>query len=108
MDVLIKGTAMPQKCGLCPCFHAGYPMYCQAVPAEMGKRIVAPYEQPRPDWCPLVPLPEGHGRLIDIDNEVGKLCHKLGIRSLDYLTAQERVIVQWFMEAPTIIPAEEE
>ena len=44
---------MPEKCGLCPLFHAEHPMYCQGVKADRKKKIVAPYRQPRPDWCPL-------------------------------------------------------
>lgn len=44
---------MPQKCGLCPCFHFENPMYCQAVKADKYKKIVAPYGLPRPEWCPL-------------------------------------------------------
>ena len=44
---------MPEKCGLCPLFHAEHPMYCQGVKADRKKKIVAPYGQPRPDWCPL-------------------------------------------------------
>lgn len=44
---------MPEKCGLCPCFHAENPMYCQAVKADKNKRIFAPYGEQRPEWCPL-------------------------------------------------------
>lgn len=44
---------MPEKCGLCPCFHSDNPMYCQAVKADKIKKIVAPYGAPRPEWCPL-------------------------------------------------------
>ena len=44
---------MPEKCGSCPCFHAEYPMHCQAVNADKNKRIVAPYGAPIPDWCPM-------------------------------------------------------
>lgn len=44
---------MPEKCGLCPLFHAEHPMHCQGVKADCKKKIVAPYGQPRPDWCPL-------------------------------------------------------
>jgi len=44
---------MPTKCGLCPCFHAENPMYCQAVKADKNKKIVNPYGLPRPEWCPL-------------------------------------------------------
>jgi len=44
---------MPEKCGLCPCFHSDNPMYCQAAKADKNKKIVAPYGAPRPEWCPL-------------------------------------------------------
>ena len=44
---------MPEKCGLCPCFHFENPMYCQAVKADKNKKIVNPYGSPRPEWCPL-------------------------------------------------------
>lgn len=29
-------------------------MYCQAVKPDKNKRIVAPYGQPRPEWCPII------------------------------------------------------
>ena len=45
---------MPEKCGLCPCFHFENPIYCQAVKVDRNnKKIVAPYGAPRPEWCPL-------------------------------------------------------
>ena len=44
---------MPEKCGLCPCFHFENPMYCQAVKADKNKKIVSPYGSQRPEWCPL-------------------------------------------------------
>ena len=58
MSVLIKGMEMPGCCGSCPCFHAENPIYCQAVKADRSKRIAAPYGLPRPDWCPLIEVPE--------------------------------------------------
>ena len=45
---------MPEKCGLCPCFHSEYPIYCQAIKVDRNnKKIIAPYGAPRPEWCPL-------------------------------------------------------
>ena len=44
---------MPEKCGLCPCFHFENPIHCQAVRADKDRRIVNPYGSPRPEWCPL-------------------------------------------------------
>ena len=39
-------------------------MHCTVVKGH--KTVGAPYGMPRPDWCPLVEIPE-HGRLIDAD-----------------------------------------
>lgn len=58
---------IPNRCGMCPCFHAEHPMYCQAVKADKNKRIYAPYGDGRPDWCPLIEVHTPHGRLIDAD-----------------------------------------
>ncbi len=55
--MILIDIAMPDKCGNCPCFHAEYPMYCQAVKASRDKRIEAPYGLPRPEWCPLQAQP---------------------------------------------------
>lgn len=44
---------MPEKCGLCPLFHAEHPMHCQGIKADRKKKIVAPYRDPRPEWCPI-------------------------------------------------------
>lgn len=65
MSVLIKGMKMPEKCGLCDLFHAESPMHCTVVKGY--KTVGAPYGMPRPEWCPLVEVPEKHGRLIDAD-----------------------------------------
>ena len=51
--MILIDMEMPEKCGLCPLFHAEYPMHCQGVKADRKKKIVSPYGQPRPDWCPL-------------------------------------------------------
>lgn len=72
MSVILKGMEMPDRCGLCPCFHPEHPMYCQAVKADKEKRIYAPYGKPRPDWCPLIEIPEG-ARLIDAKGLLDKL-----------------------------------
>jgi len=65
MSVLVKGMGIPEKCGSCDLFHAEYPMHCSVVKGH--KTVGAPYGMPRPEWCPLVELPEKHGRLIDAD-----------------------------------------
>jgi hypothetical protein len=65
MSVLIKGMKMPEKCGLCDLFHAESPMHCTVVKGH--KTVGAPYGMLRPDWCPLVALPDKHGRFVDAD-----------------------------------------
>ena len=64
MSVLIKGMELPKNCGSCDLFHVESPMHCTVVKGH--KTVGAPYGMPRPDWCPLVEIPE-HGRLIDAD-----------------------------------------
>ena len=53
MGMIEINMPMPEKCGLCPCFHFVNPMYCQAVKADKNKKIVNPYGSQRPEWCPL-------------------------------------------------------
>ena len=73
---------MPKDCPHCEFAAIGYasPMssdctlYCRAVDKfkDCATEILKdkPYEvishyNDRPDWCPLVPLPKGHGRIVD-------------------------------------------
>ena len=61
MSVIVKGMEMPKSCWLCELSDIGM---CELK----GKRWDPDPGQPRrPDWCPLIPLPEKHGRLIDGD-----------------------------------------
>lgn len=115
MSVVIRGMKMPIKCGLCPCFHAEWPMYCQAVKADKNKRIVAPYGMPRPEWCPLVELPAEHGRLGDV--EWLKLTIAITLEHLTrhpLMNEKEIMLKSAFKtlelmvdDAPTVIEAEE-
>lgn len=74
MSVLVKGIKMPKDCPQC-LLSSWSPITdeflgCFAVP---GKRYAVLSDKEyakstkRPDWCPLVELPEKHGRLIDAD-----------------------------------------
>lgn len=100
----------PKRCGLCPCFHAEHPMYCQAVKAHKDKRIIAPYGAPIPDWCPLIELPP-HGRLIDVDEPMTKISTMM--QEPDYQHEGENWMVGLIMardaidEAPTVIEGSE-
>lgn len=68
MSVLVKGMKMPENCIKCPLQFGGW---CYASPPEIDERVAPTvdeaWEQGKPDWCPLVALPDHHGRLVDAD-----------------------------------------
>ena len=72
MSVIVMGMEIPRDCPACPLsYWANHSTFlgCRAV---SGKRYAMQEEQYRksdtpPDWCPIRPLPEKHGRLIDAD-----------------------------------------
>lgn len=71
MSIIIKGESMPEACAFCPCFRDdsidGVHCYmCKASFITYGKEDDWIWNT-RPNWCPLVELPEKHGRLIDAD-----------------------------------------
>ena len=92
----------PTSCGYCPLRHEardGDECYLGASLTEY---------QERPDDCPLVPVPEPHGRLGDLDAlDVIGYC---GIPQGYEDTFDSGVIwlAEQIDELPTIIPASEE
>lgn len=64
-DILIRGMEMPIRCINCP-FKTYYHSENRCL-ANRGKKIVFEIGHDRGRDCPLLPLPEGHGRLIDAD-----------------------------------------
>lgn len=58
MSVLIKGWEMPKGCGLCRFDDYGY---CTMAEQYSGGSAT----HGRASFCPLVELPEKHGRLFD-------------------------------------------
>lgn len=62
MSVLIKGMKMPKNCDKC-ILSSSIAMRCDAT----KKSLVTDTYPKRPSWCPLVKIPEPHGRLIDAD-----------------------------------------
>lgn len=53
MNILIKGMDMPKCCFDCSCLNDEY-CQCQAI----GKTIEVDWIEHRPDWCPLIEVPE--------------------------------------------------
>ena len=68
MSVLVKGMEMPQDCR--ECCMAEYHINTGKTWCKPADGLLADTYRPimydgRPDWCPLVELPEKHGDLID-------------------------------------------
>ena len=71
MSVLINGMKMPDNCESCA-FESGFG-FCLAKSDNFCG--YTNYHK-RPEWCPLVELPEKHGRLFD-EAEVKRVLHDL-------------------------------
>ena len=59
MSVVVMGMEMPENCHVCVLCFGGL---CFAIPPEVD--VMCP-DEGRPVWCPLRPLPEKYGDLID-------------------------------------------
>ena len=64
MSVLVKGMKMPESCYYCGLADTSF-INCMAF--EKPILLEDDCEERRPDWCPLVALPDKHGDLIDRD-----------------------------------------
>ena len=108
-DIIIKGMGMPKTCQECPLnvsiyTYDGGDETC-ALNAWDGYS-----EQPKttrhPD-CPLVPLPEGHGRLIDADRlfeVMGQDADRWIVDEVSMIETDD--VLDAIQNAPTIVPAE--
>ena len=67
MSIIIKGVDMPKNCMCCPFPHVGVDWYYCYCPGVDGKAYDFKQAESIPDDCPLVEVPEPHGRLIDVD-----------------------------------------
>lgn len=95
MAVYIKGMEMPHNCLFCPVSRWGScALTCYSVDMAIAK-------QNRRDDCPLIEVPEPHGRLIDAD-----------ALATDYIRIRDDGIKEYTQRAidntQTIIPASEE
>ena len=65
-DILIRGVEMPEHCIDCPLMVDRYDTDACALQSQEANEAFESWDDMR-RGCPLVPLPEGHGRLIDAD-----------------------------------------
>ena len=61
-DLVIRGMELPKTCG--DCVFSRIRMDCRLTGKDISRDWV---NRKIPDSCPLIPLPERHGRLIDGD-----------------------------------------
>lgn len=89
MGVYIKDMEMPETCEDCQFhrYHSHHEFVCVATPLFYPMNL-ANSEGIRKDWCPLVEVPENHGRLIDADalmnifaDRLAKVSERYGINS---------------------------
>ena len=74
MSVVVKGMRMPENCIKCPMQFGGW---CYVAPPEIDERVAPTvdeaWEQGKPEWCPLIALPDKHGRLVDADATIKEI-----------------------------------
>lgn len=109
---------MPKNCGECRMHFLGDPDYvCCSITNRIPK-IVAKYNNSkidldarkksimavqRPDWCPLIEVPEPHGDLIERET-IHELVNWTSIKP----PFSRKQVRRFIDNAPTIIPASEE
>lgn len=112
MSIYVRHMKMPESCLKCLMQFGGW---CYVSPPEIDERVTPTVdeaaEQGKPEWCPLVALPEKHGDLIDRDKVIPKL---------NFINEAENQIygreswgftakcIHAFDDAPTVIEAEGE
>ena len=109
MSVLIKDMELPKDCPYCKMAHYNASdefTGCAVVPGKryaMHNDAVYAKSTQRPDWCPLVEIPEPHGRLIDGDALQCKV-DDIGLGYYEVLGVTEDTIEM----APTVIERSED
>ncbi len=101
MSVIVKGMQMPENCP--ECRFNKQSGFCSAKPPEFAGYTD---DWGKQEWCPLVELPEKHGRLIDADKIVDAM-NDMEVEGEVFTTAVNyvKLIVA---DAPTVIEAEGE
>ena len=103
MSVIVRGMEMPESCEECRMLtDAGF---CSAKPKDFCG-YASDFFLIRPDWCPLVEIPEKHGDLIDREVVKQAVYHHLSIKGEENLLPAEKSIFGNLIKAPTIIEAE--
>ena len=121
MSVVVLGMEMPECCQDCEGHLVGewneYDEMCDTCIFVLSEHPWEPKHKEidgidtsksTPDWCPIRPLPEKHGRLIDADAFIGTI--RPIVEEDDYAGCTFRTVKELMTEhideAPTIVEAE--
>ena len=99
MSVLIKGIKIPKSCGVCIFDDYGH---CIMTKRYSGGSAT----HGRASFCPLVELPEKHGRLVDADALIAKYGDWYTEEGTE--TGFIGTIGMLLKDAPTVVEAEGE
>jgi len=70
MNIIVKNMQMPKDCRECRMmeYHERTgKTWCKPADGLLADTYRPIMYDGRPDWCPLVEIPEKHGRLVDAD-----------------------------------------
>ena len=103
-DILIKNMEMPNECYKtgtkhCPCFYT-----CDGIKHYLDNLTFAEHEDiytGRLVGCPLVELPDNHGRIVDLDKVLDWLINEKRVFSM----AMSAKLVNALSDAPVILEA---
>ena len=95
MSILVKGVPMPKCCGECSAIR------CFLLDELTDEEI----ESKRHEKCPLVEVPEPHGRLIDAEVLTKNLVKRWNVSDDQDFCNKE--VWHGIAEAPTVIEAED-
>ena len=108
MSVIVKDMKMPSKCqycGLLRYYTENGNVWCNASNKLMMEQAwFEKIDIERPRWCPLIELPEKHGRLIDADVLSYNLDGTMEVSPTGYIHGD--TVADMIGDAPTIIEAE--
>lgn len=101
-DIVVRGLEPPDSCLACALTHSFFRnLRCdelEGMSGFVGPMSLTHYRHPD---CPLGVLPEGHGRLGDLDELIGRL------HNTYFLDSDDRSIVyKAIEESSPIVPAE--
>lgn len=104
MSLLVKDMKMPKNCNECPMyFYEGQGICsCRVLSAIEDDEVLKPWKKKRKD-CPLIEIPDKHGRLIDADTAYEQFLNLMDIQG----TINPCQLGTILVDAPTIINAKD-